>query len=182
MAILAISSASPSRRLLRESVRAAYFSSRPSICQNPNVVLKSGHCNITKSGKIFKTWFQAFFAKKMLFLHRMNRFSRIAGILMLSLYAFFFASTNLFIHTHEGPYSKIVHSHPWSGKSHSHSSSELQLINILSSGNCLAADICENPEPYAVCQGIVTESICVPPVLDEQYRTAGLRAPPVYNM
>lgn len=112
----------------------------------------------------------------------MNRFSRIAGIMMLSLYAFFFASTNLFIHTHEGPYSKIVHSHPWSGKSHSHSSSELQLINILSSDNCLTADVCGNPEPYTVFLESTAENLCVFPVLDEHHRTAGLRAPPVYNM
>ena len=101
---------------------------------------------------------------------------------MLSLYAFFFASTNLFIHTHEGPYSKIVHSHPWSGKSHSHSSSELQLINILSSDNFLAAEACEEPEPYtAILEGSFT-CTGTTPVLPQYHRTAGLRAPPMYDM
>lgn len=101
---------------------------------------------------------------------------------MLSLYAFFFASTNLFVHTHEGPYSKIVHSHPWSGKSHSHSSSELQLINILSLASCLAAEACEGLEPYTA---ILEDSLIdsgITPVLPQHHRTAGLRAPPVSNM
>lgn len=101
---------------------------------------------------------------------------------MLSLYAFFFASTNLFIHTHEGPYSKIVHSHPWSGKSHSHSSSELQLVNILSSANCLAADACQEPEPITAILGDSFICNVVAPVLPQHHRTAGLRAPPVSNM
>lgn len=112
----------------------------------------------------------------------MNRFSKIAGILMLSLYAFFFASTNLFFHTHEGPYSKIVHSHPWSGKSHSHSSSEIQLINILSLTSCLASEVCEEPDPYTT---ILEDSLIYSrftSVLPQHHRTAGLRAPPVSNM
>lgn len=101
---------------------------------------------------------------------------------MLSLYAFFFASTNLFIHSHEGPYSKIVHSHPWSGKSHSHSSSELQLINILSSDNCLAADTCEEPEPYTATLNDSFTFGGITTVLPQHHRTAGLRAPPVSDM
>lgn len=76
----------------------------------------------------------------------MNRLVRISGILLLSLYAFFFASTNLFIHTHEGPYYKIVHSHPWSGKAHGHTSQEVQLINIVSDQTCLAGNGSETPD------------------------------------
>ena len=61
-----------------------------------------------------------------------RRFSKISSIILLVLFAFFFASTNLFFHTHEGLSGKIVHSHPWSAKSHNHTSAQFQAISILS--------------------------------------------------
>lgn len=62
----------------------------------------------------------------------MTRHLKYKSALALVLFAFFFASTNLFPHVHEGPHGRIVHSHPWSGKTHSHSDSELQLLQIIS--------------------------------------------------
>ena len=53
--------------------------------------------------------------------------------LLLLLFAFFFASTNLFPHVHEGPQGRIVHSHPWSGESHSHTDAQYQIIQLISS-------------------------------------------------
>lgn len=99
--------------------------------------------------------------------------------LALMLFAFFFASTNLFTHVHEGPEGKIVHSHPWSGKAHSHSDTELQLLQLISS------NIFEASERISV---TVSDSPVVPyhpsGVLPEVAQTVfhhvlGLRAPPL---
>lgn len=76
-----------------------------------------------------------------------RRFSRVSGIVLFVLFAFFFASTNLCIHTHEGPHGKIVHSHPWSGKSHNHSSSQFQLISLLSATAYSAPSTVDHIEP-----------------------------------
>lgn len=98
--------------------------------------------------------------------------------LALVLFAFFFASTNLFTHVHEGPEGRIVHSHPWSGKSHSHSDTELLLLQLISS------NIFEASERITV---TVSDRPVVPyhpsGVLPEVARTVfhhvlGLRAPP----
>lgn len=98
--------------------------------------------------------------------------------LALVLFAFFFASTNLFTHVHEGPEGKIVHSHPWSGKAHSHSDTELHLLQLISS------NIFEASERISV---TVSDSPVVPyhpsGVLPEVAQTVfhhvlGLRAPP----
>lgn len=62
---------------------------------------------------------------------RVSSFRKISGILLFVVFAFMFASTNLFVHTHEGPNGRIVHSHPWSGKSHSHTDGQFQLIGNL---------------------------------------------------
>ena len=61
-----------------------------------------------------------------------KRFPRVSSIILLVLFAFFFASTNLFFHTHEGISGKIVHSHPWSAKSHNHTGAQFQAISLLS--------------------------------------------------
>lgn len=108
----------------------------------------------------------------------MNRFVRISGILLLSLYAFFFASTNLFIHTHEGPYYKIVHSHPWSGKAHGHSSQEVQLLNVISDQTCLPesdAMASDGPADFGVS---LFESLTEKPFLQEYRLLSDFRAPP----
>lgn len=99
--------------------------------------------------------------------------------LALVLFAFFFASTNLFTHVHEGPKGRIVHSHPWSGKAHSHSDTELQLLQLISS------NIFEASERITV---TVSDRPVVPyhpsGALPEVARTVfhhvlGLRAPPL---
>lgn len=53
------------------------------------------------------------------------------GIILLVVYAFFFASANLFYHTHQLADGTIVHSHIfWGSKAHSHSTSQLQIIDL----------------------------------------------------
>lgn len=61
-----------------------------------------------------------------------RRFSKVVSTILLVLYAYFFASTHLFVHVHEDASGKIVHSHPWGGKAHTHSNSQLLSISLLS--------------------------------------------------
>ncbi len=101
----------------------------------------------------------------------MTRHLKIKSALALVLFAFFFASTNLFTHVHEGPEGRIVHSHPWSGKPHSHSDSELQLLQVISANVYLDS-------------GQAEISVLLIPELPEVIRSLfhhvlGLRAPPV---
>lgn len=110
---------------------------------------------------------------------RMTRHLKYKSALALVLFAFFFASTNLFPHVHEGPEGRIVHSHPWSGKAHSHSDSEIQLLQIISANIYLDSGHVEF---------VTAESPSFPvipvPALPEVVQTVfhhvlGLRAPPV---
>ncbi len=74
-----------------------------------------------------------------------RRFSKVSSVILLVLFAFFFASTNLFPHTHEGAYGKIVHSHPWSAKSHNHTDAQFQAISMLSANNFEMSAPADNP-------------------------------------
>ena len=95
------------------------------------------------------------------------------------LFAFFFASTNLFPHVHEGPEGRIVHSHPWSGKAHSHSDSEIQLLQIISANIYLDSGhvdfvTAESPDFLFILV------VALPEVVQTVFRhVLGLRAPPV---
>lgn len=109
----------------------------------------------------------------------MTRHLKYKSALALVLFAFFFASTNLFPHVHEGPEGRIVHSHPWSGKAHSHSESELQLLQIISSNiyldSCHADFVtAESPDfPFI-------PAVALPEVVQTVFHhVLGLRAPPV---
>lgn len=109
----------------------------------------------------------------------MTRHIKIKSALALVLFAFFFAATNLFTHVHEGPEGRIVHSHPWSGKPHSHSGSELQLLQVISSNIYLVSG-----QDEIVPVESQEFSILPVPELSEVVRSLfhhvlGLRAPPV---
>ena len=109
----------------------------------------------------------------------MTRHLKIKSALALALFAFFFASTNLFTHVHEGPEGRIVHSHPWSGKPHSHSDYELQLLQIISANVYL-----DSGQAEIVPAESQEFSILPVPELSEVVRSLfhhvlGLRAPPV---
>lgn len=111
----------------------------------------------------------------------MNRsFSKFSGALLLMVFAFFFASTNLFIHTHDGPYGKIVHSHPWGGKPHSHSTSQFQLISIVSNGSFDISDSSDHVE--APCTPVIgSEFIFEAASPARTYADAfSLRGPPMF--
>lgn len=109
----------------------------------------------------------------------MTRHLKYKSAFALVLFAFFFASTNLFPHVHEGPEGRIVHSHPWSGKAHSHSDSEIQLLQIISANIYLDSGhvdfvTAESPDFLFILV------VALPEVVQTVFRhVLGLRAPPV---
>ena len=110
---------------------------------------------------------------------RMTRHLKYKSALALVLFAFFFASTNLFPHVHEGPEGRIVHSHPWSGKAHSHSDSEIQLLQIVSANFYLDSghvDFVTAESPSFLFILVVALPEVVQTVF---HHVLGLRAPPV---
>ena len=70
----------------------------------------------------------------------MKRFRKISSVLLLVLYATFFASTNLCVHSHDVEGVHIVHSHLGGGSQHSHTASQLQTINYLGCERFVAAE------------------------------------------
>lgn len=110
-----------------------------------------------------------------------NRKRIISGLVLAAVYAFFFASTNFFYHSHIISDVKIVHSHPWSGSAHSHSADQITLIEVLDSAvyeesETLVAPV---PVPMAVCRTAseLTES----PAFSVSVLTFSLRAPPAQS-
>ena len=104
---------------------------------------------------------------------------KIVGVLMLAVYAFFFASTNLFYHSHQFENFKIVHSHA-GDKSQNHTASQLLLIEALSTDNYEGTSDIIVPEIFDVYSAIVTSANYegfVPALL---YDCNSLRAPPAW--
>lgn len=99
--------------------------------------------------------------------------------LSLLLFAFFFASTNLFTHVHEGEEGRIVHSHPWSAKSHNHTDAQFQIIQLLS-GNSFREEENERLEvPYFFIEREVSYPLPEIHISKIFHHVLGLRAPPV---
>lgn len=109
----------------------------------------------------------------------MTRHLKYKSAFALVLFAFFFASTNLFPHVHEGPEGRIVHSHPWSGKAHSHSDYEIQLLQIISANiylDCGHVEFVTAESP----DFLFILVVALPEVVQTVFHhVLGLRAPPV---
>ena len=109
-----------------------------------------------------------------------RRFSKVSSVILLVLFAFFFASTNLFFHTHEGLSGKIVHSHPWGAKSHNHTGAQFQTISMLSANifeMSAPARLPDCPQLYLADSGHF-EYVAV--VRTVHCGTISLRAPPMF--
>ncbi|MDD5950389.1 MAG: hypothetical protein PUC53_00745 [Bacteroidales bacterium] len=108
----------------------------------------------------------------------MRKNLKIQSVLSLLLFAFFFASTNLFTHVHDGPEGRVVHSHPWSAKSHNHSDGQFQLIQLLSNSifESSEQDYPDSPKPRLVAEVQVVPDNGVIPAFS--HHIIGLRAPP----
>lgn len=65
----------------------------------------------------------------------MVKFRKYTGLFLILVYAFFFASTNLFYHSHQLANHKLVHSHPFSIPGHSHTANQILLINLIDSAD-----------------------------------------------
>ena len=109
---------------------------------------------------------------------RMVKFRKYTGLFLILVYAFFFASTNFFYHTHQLADHKLVHSHPFSIPGHSHTAGQILLIDLIDS-----ADLMESAELS------VSDAICgfsVPVISDKRADDVlsgfnfcySLRAPP----
>jgi hypothetical protein len=58
----------------------------------------------------------------------MAKIKKIAAVFLVVLYGSYYASTNFFIHTHQGAYGAVTHSHPYTSGTHTHSTDALLLI------------------------------------------------------
>lgn len=97
---------------------------------------------------------------------------------MIIVYAFFFASTNLFYHSHLIADIKIVHSHPWSSNNHSHNTSQLTFISFLDSEIFQDATSIEAPEA-TLTQIFIADEVCPEDfIISRNVLTISLRAPP----
>ncbi len=76
----------------------------------------------------------------------MVRFRKYTGFILILVYAFFFASTNLFYHSHQLADYKLVHSHPFSNPGHSHTSSQILLIDLIDSADFQESDGLSAPD------------------------------------
>ena len=110
----------------------------------------------------------------------MKNFRKISSVVLLALYAIFFASTNLCVHSHDIEGVRVVHSHLGGSASHSHTASQIQTINFIDteafvSSQCISAD--------DVCFAASVENCgCAyqDAVLPANYKTHSLRAPPCF--
>lgn len=96
-------------------------------------------------------------------------------------YAYFFASTNFFYHTHQLANSKIVHSHPFHGQTHTHTPGQIFVISLFDAAVYQKSSDITVPDivPLLFCQEMPPHS--------DKYVSAGdvfsfsLRAPPVWS-
>lgn len=108
----------------------------------------------------------------------MRRLRKITSVLLLVLYATFFASTNLFVHSHDIFGQHIVHSHLGGSAHHSHSADQLQTINILGTESFIFSEtFLDVLKPFPSPTDCITVHDC-PAVLQSESRSHCLRAPP----
>ena len=100
------------------------------------------------------------------------------GIFLVLVYAFFFASTNLFYHSHQLADSKLVHSHPFSIPGHSHTAHQILLIELTDTADYQGAAELSAPDaaPGILCPEISDR--CTEAVLSGVLLSYSLRAPP----
>ena len=108
----------------------------------------------------------------------MRKRVKYSGALLLLLFAFFFASANCFPHVHEGEGGRIVHSHPWSAKSHNHSDAQFQTIQILSVFTFQNQEALLQQTPYLVEEVAICSPLSSITARNLIHHVLGLRAPP----
>lgn len=112
----------------------------------------------------------------------MEKRSRLySSLVLLAIYAFFFASTNLFYHSHQIENMKIVHSHPWSGGNHAHSTGQILLINIISAQIYEQSACVTAPDAVAVFLNPTESPFYVESVPVREFHFVSLRDPPCHE-
>lgn len=106
----------------------------------------------------------------------MHRAHRQSGFFLLLLYAFFFVSTTMFVHTHSD--MNVTHSHPWSSKTHTHTGAQIQLINILTDITSLSEETVVATEDCRQLIDEVDTDIIETGFVTPFVTAGGLRAPP----
>lgn len=102
------------------------------------------------------------------------------SLLLLVVYAFFFASANFFYHSHQDAEGNIVHSHIyWGHKAHSHTTAQLQIIDQLSTSSYNNADQIEIEQLLPVYCENITDCREVASLSQGDGYSFSLRAPPV---
>ena len=109
-----------------------------------------------------------------------NRKRIISGIILASVYVFFFASTNLFYHSHIISNVKIVHSHPWSGAAHSHNADQVSLIEVLDSAVYQETEPLFISGPVPELPSKVETAVIVTVLRQPAVLSFSLRAPPAH--
>ncbi len=109
---------------------------------------------------------------------RKDRNKYIVSLGLLILYLVFQAGTSVFPHTHIIDGEKMVHSHPYSSAGHDHTSDQVKVIELLSSGQTLKVQIpfIQKVELPVLYELSFSEG---PSILHDPYtRCVSLRAPP----
>lgn len=103
---------------------------------------------------------------------------KIVGALLVTVYVCYFLSAHLFVHSHVDSSGRVVHSHPYASSDHTHTQSQLNLIEYLSStaNSELASNL------YSVAVVVVLLSVIVvyvkTAIISEDINYALLRGPP----
>jgi hypothetical protein len=108
-----------------------------------------------------------------------NRERKIAliGSLLLSLFLWYWSSVTLFSHEHFVDGERVMHSHPFAGSSHNHTSSQMQVISFLAMFLALATTtgfaLCKSDGFKSEITLNLTEKIAIAP-----HTSRSLRSPP----
>ena len=107
-----------------------------------------------------------------------NRKRQYISLLLLAVYAFFFASNNFFYHSHYLADTKVVHSHLWGNKAHSHTTAQIQAIDLFNTAVYDKGETISAPQMLAVHQAVKNQIrlFCVLP--SSPVLTFSLRGPP----
>lgn len=100
------------------------------------------------------------------------------GLFLLVVYAFFFASTNFFYHSHQLANYKLVHSHPFNSPGHSHAGGQILLIEATDSAAYEESSPISVPDFVPTRPGTKILQTDVRPILTPDILSFSLRAPP----
>lgn len=100
------------------------------------------------------------------------------GLFLVAVYAFFFASTNLFYHTHQIADYILVHSHPFSGSGHSHTADQVLLIDAVDSAIYQESSVISAPDMIPELPRLVISLGRETDVFSTHIFSISLRAPP----